>query len=222
MKLYCDPISTTSRPVMLFSAEHGLDLEIVHVDLMAGGHRDPAYLALNPNGVVPFLVDGDFGLGESSAILKYLAEKVGSATYPTELRARARVNEALDWFNTNFHEYFCLFVCYPNMGVPHGMPVEVSREIMAYGREHAPRWLKVLDEHMLAGRRFVCGDEISLADYLGISYVLLGELADYDFSPYPNVTAWIARMRERPAFPVTFAGFAGLVSFLRQSKAAAA
>src|SRR5215211_6303170 len=100
MQLYCDPVSTTSRPVMLFAAQENIPLVLEHVDLMSGGHMAPAYLALNPNGIVPFLVDGDFGLGESSAILKYLADKVGSAAYPRELKARARVNEALDWFNT--------------------------------------------------------------------------------------------------------------------------
>lgn len=221
MKLYCDPISTTVRPVLMFIAEHGLPVEIVHVDLMSGGTRDPAYLAVNPNGIVPYLVDGDFGLGECSAILKYLADVAGSPAYPRDLKARARVNEALDWFNTQFHEYFCLFVCYPNMGVPHGIDPALAQGLMVYGREHAPRWLTVLDRHMLAGRDFVCGDEISLADYLGLSFVLLGEVADFDFGPYPNIAGWIARMEARPAFAPTFAAFRGLVGFLASQKAAA-
>lgn len=219
MKLYCDPISTTSRPVMLFIAEHGLDVELVHVELMSGGHQDPAYLALNPNGIVPFLVDGDFALGECSAILRYLAQKAGSPAYPAELKARARVDEALSWFGTHFHEYFCLFTCYPNMGVPHGLDPVLAQGLMAYGEAHSGRWLKVLDEHMLANRAFVCGDEISLADYLGVSYVLLGELAAFDFSPYPNIERWIATMRARPAFEATFAGFHGLVSAIRSQAA---
>ena len=65
MKLYCDPISTTSRPVMLFAAEAGIALEREHVDLMSNANRDAPYLAVNPNGIVPYLVDGDFGLGRS-------------------------------------------------------------------------------------------------------------------------------------------------------------
>ena len=85
MKLYCDPISTTSRPVMMFIAEAGLAVEFVHVDLMTGGNQDPASLALNPNGLVPFLVDGDFGLGESAAILRYLAANAGSPASPADL-----------------------------------------------------------------------------------------------------------------------------------------
>jgi glutathione S-transferase len=141
--------------VLLFIAEHGLDVELVHVDLMSGGHQDAAYLAVNPNGLVPFLVDGDLALGESSTILRYLADKIGSPAYPTELKARARVNAALDWFSTQFHEYYCLFTCYPNMGVPHGLDAVTGQSLMAYGRTHAGRWLKVLDEHMLGDRPFV-------------------------------------------------------------------
>jgi glutathione S-transferase len=215
MKLYCDPISTTSRPVMLFIAEHELDVECVHVDLMSGGNLDPAYLAINPNGIVPFLVDDDFRLGESSAILKYLADKVGSPAYPTELRARAKVNEALDWLNTQLHEYFCLFTVYPNFGIPHGLDPAIAQGLIAFGEEHAPRWLKVLDEHMLGRRNFICGDQITLADYLGSSFVVLGEGAAFDLSPYPNIERWVARMKARPQWDKTYAGFYGFLSALR-------
>lgn len=221
MKLYCDPLSTTVRPVLLFAAEHDLPLERVHVDLMSGGNRDPAYLALNPNGIVPFLVDGDFGLGESAAILRYLAAKVGSPAYPADLQARARVDEAISWFSTQFHEYFCLMACYPAMGVPKGMSPEMLAGLAAYGAEAAVKWLEILDRHMLGGRDFVWGDEITLADYLGISYVLLGEIPGFDFSPYPNIQAWIARMRARPHFAPVFETFFTALAHFRAQQAAA-
>lgn len=221
MKLYCDPISTTSRPVLMFLAEQALDVEIVKVDLLAGGARDPEYLALNPNGIVPFLVDGDFRLGECAAILKYLAIRAHSTAYPEGLKAQMKVDEAISWFSTQFHEAFCLMTCYPAMGVPKGASAELAAAMMAYGRDHAPRWLQVLDGHMLADRPFVCGDQVSLADYLGLSYVLLGDLVAYDFSAYPNIQKWIARMRARPAFVPTYAAFETLARFVRQDAQAA-
>ena len=220
MKLYCDPISTTSRPVLMFIADQGLDVEIVKVDLMAGGHQDPAYLALNPNGIVPFLVDGDFKIGECAAILKYLAIRSHSTAYPESLKAQMKVDEALSWFSTQFHEYFCVMVCYPNMGVPMGMPADQLAQLMVYGREKAPRWLQVLDQTMLAGQPYVCGDHVTIADYLGLSFVLLGGLADYDFSPYPNIQAWIARMQARPSYVPTYAAFDTMVAFMRPQAAA--
>lgn len=219
MKLYCDPISTTSRPVLMFIADQGLDVEIVKVDLMAGGHQDPEYLALNPNGIVPFLVDGDFALGESMAILKYLAIRSDSTAYPQGLQAQLKVDEALAWFATQFHEYFCVMVCYPNMGVPHGMSPAQLTDLMAYGREKAPRWLEVLDRCMLKEQPYVCGDQVTLADYQGLSFVLLGGLAAYDFSPYPNIQAWIARMKSRPSYAPTFAAFETMVAFMHPQAA---
>jgi glutathione S-transferase len=69
MKLHMSPISTTSRPVMLFCAEAGVDVTMVPVDLMAGEHHGEKFVALNPNRLVPVLEDGDFVLTESSAIL---------------------------------------------------------------------------------------------------------------------------------------------------------
>jgi glutathione S-transferase len=204
----------------MFIADQGLDVEIVKVDLMAGGHQDPDYLALNPNGIVPFLVDGDFSVGESAAILKYLAIRCHSTAYPEGLKAQVKVDEALSWFSTQFHEYFCVMVCYPNMGVPKGLAPDLAAGLMAYGRETAPRWLEVLDRHMLEGQPYVCGDQITLADYLGLSFVLLGGLAAYDFSPYPNIQAWIARMQARPSYVPTYAAFDTLVAFLRQPQAA--
>ena len=103
MKLYYHPVSTTSRPVVLFAKESGIELEYQLVDLFTGAHYQPEYVAINPSRQVPVLEDGDFRLTESSAILKYLADRQGSAAYPTDLRKRARVNERMDWLNTGFY-----------------------------------------------------------------------------------------------------------------------
>jgi glutathione S-transferase len=207
---------------MIFIAELGLDVELIPVDLLVGAHHDPVYLEINPNGLVPFLVDDDFSLGESSAILRYLADKFGARAYPSELKTRARVNEALDWFNTQFHECYCLFACYPHMGVPHGADPDLLKSLITYGEAHAGRWLTILDEHMLGDRAYVCGHEISLADYLGASFVRLGELGDFDLSPYRNIRRWLARLNARPHWDAGYAGFQGLVAAIRAPTQAAA
>ena len=219
MKLYCDLISTTSRPVVLFALDHGLQLQLEHVDLMTQQQNEPAYLRVNPNGVVPYLIDEDgFELGESSAILKYLADKVGSPAYPTELKARARVNAAMDWFATNLHTDFCSFVCYPQLGVHHQLQPSVIQAIVAHGEDRAPRWLTILDERMIGDNAFVCGNEITLADYLGSAFITLGELVAYDFSPYPNVRRWVARMKARPGWNAAYAAFNGWLSATRAQR----
>lgn len=97
MKLYMHPLSTTSRPISLFLADNNIEIEEEVVDLMMGEHLKPPYSVINPNCLLPTLEDGDFRLTESSAILKYLAEKFESAAYPKDLKQRARINEMLDW-----------------------------------------------------------------------------------------------------------------------------
>ena len=100
MKIYYHPASTTSRPLVLFAAENGMDVDFQVVDLFTGEHYKAPFEAINPNHLVPVLEDGDFRLTESSAILKYLADKINSPAYPRDLQQRARVNERMDWINT--------------------------------------------------------------------------------------------------------------------------
>src|SRR2546428_1257951 len=95
MKLYYHPASTTSRGIMLFAADSGLELDYQLVDLFTGAHFQPEYVAINPSRQVPVLDDGDFRLTESSAILKYLAETAGSAGYPAEPRQQAPVQRRM-------------------------------------------------------------------------------------------------------------------------------
>jgi glutathione S-transferase len=91
MKLYYDPISTTTRPILLLAADDGIALDYEWVDLMTGAHMQPPFSAINPSQQVPVLQDGDFRLTESSAILKYLAEKTGSASHRSRSCERRRV-----------------------------------------------------------------------------------------------------------------------------------
>ena len=84
MKLYMHPVSMTTRPVRLFIAEINIPVEEIFIDLMTGAHMQPPYSDINPNCLVPMIEDDGFKLTESSAILKYLADKIGSPTYPKD------------------------------------------------------------------------------------------------------------------------------------------
>src|SRR5207249_5905922 len=127
------------------------------VDLMKGEHYQPEYVAINPNRLVPVLEDGDFRLSESSAILKYLAEKTGSSTYPKELRPRAKVNEMMDWINTQVCREFAYGLVYPQIFPTHKRRSdEAHAGTIAWGKEKAQGWLKVLDETCSGRRRNIC------------------------------------------------------------------
>jgi glutathione S-transferase len=208
MKLYYHPTSTTSQPVLLFAAESGIPLDLQLVDLFTGEHCQAAFDAVNPNQLVPVLEDGSFRLTESSAILKYLAEKTGSPAYPGELQQRARVNEAMDWANTQLNRDYCYGFVYPQIFSTHKRRSDEAQQAqLAWGRERAQRWLKVLDSHMLAGgKKYLCGDAITLADYFAAPFVQVGALTGVDYAAYPNVAAWLQRMRSLPHWNQTFEG----------------
>jgi glutathione S-transferase len=150
VKLYYHPVSTTSRPVVLFATESGIDLDYRIVDLFSGAQYQPEYGAINPSRQVPVLEDDEFRLTESSAILKYLADKIDSPAYPKDLRQRARVNERMDWLNTGFYRDFSYGFLYPQIFPFMRRPDEVVQAgTVAWGKDKALTWLKVLDESWL-------------------------------------------------------------------------
>lgn len=198
LKLYMHPASTTSRPIRLLIAEKGLAVEEEVVDLFSGAqHREP-FASLNPSHQVPLLVDDDFRLAESSAILKYLAEKHGLPEYPSELRPRARVNESMDWFNANFYRDWGYGLCYPQLFPHHRRPSEEAQAAtIRWGLEKTHFWLGVLDRHWLGGGRpYLTGADITIADYFGAAIIGVAEVVRFDLAPWPNVAAWYARMKK--------------------------
>jgi len=197
MKLYMHPVSMTSRPVRLFIAENKIPCDEQLVDLMTGEHMKDAYASINPNKLVPLLEDGDLRLTESSAILKYLADKINSPTYPKDLKQRAKVNELMDWFNTNFYRDYAYGMAYPQVFPNHKRPSdEVQTATVTWGAERARNWLTVLDKHWIGSNNYVCGNQITIADYFGVCLVTLGEVVRVDFAPFPNVQRWIGNMKK--------------------------
>ena len=217
MKLYMHPVSTTSRAVLLFAAESGIDLDLQIVDLFKGEHLQAAYATVNPSQMVPVLEDGDFRLTESSTILKYLADKIRSPAYPSDAKKRAKVNEMMDWLNSNLYRDFAYGLVYSQVYPHHRRPdATVQAGTVAWGKEKAKAWLKILDADLIGPkRRFLCGDEISLADYLGAPMLTAGELVRCDFSPWPNVARWLRNMKALPSWPKVNDGFYHLVEAVK-------
>jgi glutathione S-transferase len=213
MKLYYHPVSTTSRPLMLFAMENNLPIDFQVVDLMKGEHMQAPYADVNPNKLVPVLEDGGFRLTESSAILKYLADKTGSPAYPKDLQARARVNERMDWINTQLCRDLAYGLVYPQIFPHHKRPSdELQKGTLAWAKERAKGWMKVLDQSLLGRQKYLCGDQITIADYFASSFVSLAEFIRADFSPYPNLKAWYERMKGLKTWNKVhevFYGFAG-------------
>jgi glutathione S-transferase len=201
MKLYYHPVSVTSRPVMLFLAEHGIECETKVVDLMVGEHHQEPFTSINPNRLVPVLDDDGFVLTESASILKYLAEKVNSPTWPKDIKARARVNERTDWLNTQFYREYGYHLVYPQVFPHHKRPSDdIQTGTLQWGKERAANALQILNDHIIGNNKYLCGDQITVADYLASSMVTAGDWISVDLSKYPNVQRWLNSMRSLPSW----------------------
>lgn len=163
--------------VQWYLEELGIPYEFVQLDMQAGEHLQPAYLAVNPVGKVPAIVDGDFVLWESGAILLYLAEKYGGSLQSAEQRAMTN-----QW------------ILYANATLGPGVFMEASRE-----REF-PRQMKVLSL-LLEKQSFILGEEFSVADVaVGSILGYMPLLLKLEFHDYPVIMNYLKRIQERPAY----------------------
>lgn len=208
LKLHYDPASTTCRPIRHFAAEAGVPLQLQVVDLFSDENRGETFTRLNPNQAVPVLEHDGFVLTESSAILKYLADYVGSPAYPTGLRERARVNEMMDWFNTGFMRDVGYGLVYARVLKHYRLPGPGFEQALAIHAPRAERRFQALDTRIGSGV-WLCGADITIADYFGAAFATLPELIGYDIGRWPNVGRWIATMKSQPAWDEINAAFYG-------------
>jgi glutathione S-transferase len=217
MKLYMHPVSTACRPVILFATENKIPLDHELVDILTGAHHQDPYPSINPSRLIPTLEDGDFRLTESSAILKYLADKMGSPAYPKDLKERARVNELMDWVNVNFYRDFGYGLVYPQLFPHHKRRSdEAHAGAIEWGKANSANWLKILNDHWIGpNRTYLVGDKLTIADYFAAGIVSIGEWVGTDFSAYPNVKRWLDNMKKLPSWPKVNEVFDGFAQSLK-------
>ena len=176
LKLYGGRISRAAI-VQWYLEEIAVPYEFVLLDMQSGEHLQPDFLALNPMGKVPTIVEEDFKLWESGAILLYLAEKHGKL--PTSVEEKS---------------LFYQWVLFGNSSLATGLFVEANRE------KEVPKLLSAL-EKILSNNEYLIGNELTIADVAVGSILFFATIMlKMNFSDYPSVTQYIKRLTERPAF----------------------
>lgn len=173
-------------------------VEFVRVDLSRSEHKRPDFLAINPNGRVPALEDGDFKLWESHAIMCYLARKAGSDLWPTDEIEQIDIMRWLNWDTAHFSRhagrlFFQRFVK-PHFGLGGPDPSEVEE---ATGFFNA--FAGVLNAH-LKGRDTIVGDGLTVADFAVASVLPWAKEAELPLEPFPEVRRWHESMMALPAW----------------------
>lgn len=202
MKLYCTAPSPNSRKVLAVIRHLGLEVEIEHVDLMHGEQMAPAYLALNPNHLTPTLVDGDFKLWESNAIMQYLASLgSGSSLWPANPRSRADISRWQCWQLAHFGRALDVFaferLVKPLLGL--GQPNEAAVEAVT---DEFHRFSTILDAH-LTQADWLVGEQVTLADFAVGAPLALREAARIPIDDYKAINRWYARIDALDAWQQT-------------------
>ena len=190
--LYTSP-TPNGRKISIMLEEIGLDYTVNYISLLDQDQKRPEFLAMNPNGRIPVIVDrdnDDFVVFESGAIMLYLAEKTGQLL-PQDEKERSRV---IQWL------MFQMGGLGPMMGQanvffryhPENIPAAIDR----YQHESL-RLLTVLDGQ-LAGRDYLC-DEYSIADIANWCWAVTHEWSGVDINGLVNLQAWLQRLSDRKA-----------------------
>jgi glutathione S-transferase len=195
--LYGHEISGNSYKARLLLSLLNLEYEWVRVDLMKGEHKSPEYLAKNPFGQVPFLVDGESQLADAQAILVYLARQYGGEQWlPLDALPLAQV---IRWLSTAAGEVrqgpenarlYYLFGA--------GTNINIER-----ATQKAAFILTQLEQH-LSTRSWLEFDHPTIADVAIYPYIALARDGKIDLDAYPNVLSWIQRIKQLPGYiPMT-------------------
>lgn len=193
-KVYGDTLSGNCYKVKLLLSQLGQPFEWIHVDILKGESRTPAFLAMNANGKIPVLefATGHY-LAESNAILCYLAD--GTDFWPAERLLRAQVLQWL-FFEQYSHEPFIATSRYIIQYL--GRPAEMEK-ILEEKRPRGYAALGVMEQH-LRQQDFFVGNVYTIADIGLYAYTHVAHEGDFDLSAYPAIRAWLERVERVPGY----------------------
>ena len=193
MKLYYHPNSPNCMDVLATANQLGSPLETELVELTKGAQKNPAYLGINPNGRVPVLVDGDFKLWESNAIMQYLAsKKPDNSLWPADDQIRADICRWQFWQASQMNRGTGILVWenlikkFLNLGAPDPAKIKEGEDLF-----HASA--AVLDGH-LNGREFLVGPGVTLADFSVAAVFVYAQPGRLPWEKYSNIRAWYGRI----------------------------
>jgi glutathione S-transferase len=197
LTIYGRTNSANVQKVLWCLAELGVPYQRIDAGLAHGRNNEPWYLALNPNGRVPLLVDGAFSLWESNTIVRYLASKHGLGSLcPSTHEARALAERWMDWqLSTLAAPVSSVF-----QALYRNSPEQRDAATIERHTREANRAVRLLEAH-LARQPFVAGSDFSMGDLaVGTMVHRWLEMAGIERPPLPASHAWRARLAERPAF----------------------
>jgi glutathione S-transferase len=196
LKIWGRKNSINVQKVMWTVGEIGMKHERIDAGMAFGRNKEPDFLKMNPNGLVPVLQDGDLTLWESNAIVRYLAARYGDDNlWPEDPVHRAEADKWMDWMITTINPAILPIF----LGLVRTPPEQRDMKGIEAARVKAADILKIFEAH-LAHRLFVAGPTLSMGDIPMGCFVNRWFALPMERPNLPNVAAYFERLKQRPAF----------------------
>ncbi|XP_071107741.1 glutathione S-transferase 1-like [Haliotis cracherodii] len=212
IQLYHFPGSPPCRSVLMTAKALGVPLELKPLSSLNKDHLSPEFLKINPDHTTPTIVDGDFTLWESRAIMRYLVGKYGgedNSLYPRDLQKRAEVDRLLD---------YDLGVFYRAMLETLMLPLRNKTKTTKEQDEKVVKAFERIDT-LVKDKKFLTGNTLTIADFAVVVGFAAEVLYPGDMSKYPNAMAWYKRIQELPYYKEVNQPFFDIVENVKKQRA---
>ncbi|XP_003730181.2 glutathione S-transferase theta-1 [Strongylocentrotus purpuratus] len=203
LKVYVDLRSQPCRALIIFLKNTKIPFEIETINLRTGDHKKPEFVKITPLCTLPAIQDGDFSLGETVAIIRYLATKYSDLVpdhwYPKDLKKRARVDEYMAFHHTGTRGGCCgIFISEVLIPLYSGGKQHASEERLKRDEENLTKQIDKLETAFLQDNDWLAGDDISVADVLAVSEIMENTVNGRDVAEgRPKLRAFIDRVKNR-------------------------
>ena len=198
MEVLLDPRTVNSRKVLAGLKLIGADYDVRKYDYFQAEQKSDEFVAVNPNAAFPALIDDDFILWESNAILQYAAEKVGNTNaYPTDVKTRADINRWLLWESSSW--FGSCYVYLVENCVKPLLGDTTDESILANEQENFHKLASILDAR-LKNSTFLCGEEPTIADVAVAAPMHLHGWAKLPLGDHPNLIRWMTKEIENSSW----------------------
>jgi glutathione S-transferase len=195
LTLYYNPLTVNSIKVILLCKVLKIEPEYKLIQLQKAEHKSVEFLQLNPEGKVPVLIDDNFVLTESAAILQYLAHNNKSTLWPDEITEQAEVLKWLFWQGNDWNKTVGAYA-HHQVVLPHWR----NSAAEGFSEQHVEEFETIMStfNDVLKGKEYLVGNHLTLADISLGSYLMFADEAKMPLEKYRNVRCWLEKMKAMP------------------------
>lgn len=193
LNIYGSPLSSPTNKVRYVANYLGIPYQFHRVNLAAGEHQEEGFLKINPLAKIPAIDDAGFKLGESNAIIRYLADKQQSPLYPHDLKERALVDQWLDHAAQHIAQSSARLML--NLHLAQLKKIIPDERAIQDARQYLARDLPAVEQQLSQSRHLI-GNKPTLADIALLAALDVGDLVEINLTPYPHINAWRNHMMQ--------------------------